>query len=128
MKIKTFIIENNIGIDVEYADDNPNFIDTKTRMNHYKTVLKMGKKQMTVPFSMGIGLTHEPTAYDILTCLQLDVWSVTNNGSFEDFCSEFGYDTDSRKAEKTYNIILKQSEKLKKFLGEKFDQFMECEE
>jgi len=42
-----------------------------------------------------------PTAYDVLTCLQkYDV------GTFEDFCSEFGYDNDSRQAEKTYNAVL----------------------
>ena len=38
-----------------------------------------------------------PTAYDVLACLQkYDI------GTFEDFCSEFGYDTDSRSALKTY--------------------------
>ena len=42
-----------------------------------------------------------PTAYDILACLhKYDV------GSFEDFCSEFGYDSDSRKAEKIYNAVV----------------------
>jgi hypothetical protein len=41
-----------------------------------------------------------PTAYDVIACLtKYDV------GSFEDFCSEYGYDTDSRKAEKTYNAV-----------------------
>lgn len=41
-----------------------------------------------------------PTEYDILTCLQkYDV------GTFENFCDEFGYDTDSRKAEKTYQAV-----------------------
>lgn len=44
-----------------------------------------------------------PTNYDILSCLQkYDV------GSFEDFCSEFGYDDDSMKAEKTYNAVCKE--------------------
>jgi hypothetical protein len=42
-----------------------------------------------------------PTAYDVLACLtKYDV------GTFENFCSEFGYDTDSIKAEKTYNAVL----------------------
>ena len=43
---------------------------------------------------------EQPSNYDILACLQkYDV------GSFEDFCGEFGYDEDSRMAEKTYNAI-----------------------
>lgn len=49
----------------------------------------------------------EPTMYDVLTCLQkYDV------GSFEDFCSEFGYDDDSRKAKKTYKAVVKEYDKV----------------
>jgi len=41
-----------------------------------------------------------PTVYCVLACLQkYDV------GEFEDFCSEFGYNTDSRQAEKTYKAV-----------------------
>ena len=41
-----------------------------------------------------------PSAYDVLACLQkYDV------GTFENFCSEFGYDVDSRKAEKIYKAV-----------------------
>ena len=41
-----------------------------------------------------------PTAYDILT-------SLTKNdpGTFENFCGDFGYDTDSRSAEKVYRAV-----------------------
>lgn len=42
-----------------------------------------------------------PTAYDVLACLQkYDV------GTFEDFCGEFGYYTDSKTAEKTYKAVI----------------------
>jgi hypothetical protein len=44
-----------------------------------------------------------PAFYDVLTCLQkYDV------GTFEDFCNDFGYDIDSRKAEKTYKAVLEE--------------------
>ena len=44
-----------------------------------------------------------PAFYDVLSCLQkYDV------GTFEDFCSDFGYDVDSRKAEKTYKAVLEE--------------------
>ena len=42
-----------------------------------------------------------PTAYDVLACL-----TKYDPGTFEDFCGEFGYDTDSRKAKKTYRAIM----------------------
>ena len=44
-----------------------------------------------------------PTAYDVLSRLQkYDV------GSFEDFCSEFGYDTDIRTGKKIYKDAVKE--------------------
>lgn len=59
-----------------------------------------------------------PSAYDLLSCIQkYDV------GAFEDFCSEFGYDTDSRKAEQTYQAVLKEWKKVSRFFTE-----MELEE
>lgn len=44
-----------------------------------------------------------PDAYSILACL-----TTYDPGTFEDFCSEFGYDTDSKRAEKTYNAVVKE--------------------
>lgn len=41
-----------------------------------------------------------PTAYDVLSCVEKN-----DVGTFEEFCNEFGYDTDSRKAEKTYKAV-----------------------
>lgn len=64
-------------------------------------------------FGMWFGLNHfiltsvdeiiapkAPTPYDVLACLRK--YPV---GEFEDFCSELGYDTDSRKALKTYEAV-----------------------
>ena len=44
--------------------------------------------------------SNEPSKYDILSCLVK-----YDPGTLGDFCSEFGYDTDSRKAEKIYNAV-----------------------
>lgn len=41
-----------------------------------------------------------PTEYDLLASL-----TKYDPGTLEDFCSEFGYDTDSKKAEKIYNAV-----------------------
>lgn len=48
-----------------------------------------------------------PTLYDVLSCLQK--YEV---GTFEDFCSEFGYDEDSRAAYKTYKAVVKEYDKV----------------
>lgn len=43
----------------------------------------------------------EPTEYDVLACL-----TKYEVGTLEDFCAEFGYDTDSKKAEVIYKAVL----------------------
>lgn len=42
-----------------------------------------------------------PTAYDVLACL-----TKYDPGTFENFCGEYGYDNDSRKAEKVYKAVV----------------------
>jgi hypothetical protein len=115
--MKAFVRKNKITIDSVMVGENPNFdADPKWQGYHYKVTLKYKKKQMTIYFSMGIGLDHEPKAEEVLDCLSSDSSSVENN-NFEDWCRDLGYDTNSRKAEKIYKICQKQAEKLEKFLG-----------
>lgn len=45
-----------------------------------------------------------PTIEDVLYCLLADASCVQYGQTFEEFCSELGYDTDSRKAEKIFNV------------------------
>lgn len=54
-----------------------------------------------------------PTEYDILACLETYV-----PNTFEDFCWEFGYDTDSISAMKTYLACQKQWAKIRKIFTE----------
>lgn len=62
-----------------------------------------------------------PTAYDILACL-----SPMYEDTFEDFCSAFGYDTDSRTAEDTYKRCIEQDRQLHKlFTHEELEQLAE---
>lgn len=42
----------------------------------------------------------KPTAYDVLACI-----TKYDPGTLENFCAEFGYDVDSKKAEKTYIAV-----------------------
>lgn len=54
-----------------------------------------------------------PTEYDILACLETYV-----PDTFEDFCSEFGYDDDSISALKTYLACQKQWSNIRKIFTE----------
>jgi hypothetical protein len=66
-----------------------------------------------------------PTLGEVLDCLASDAASVDNARSFEDWASDFGYDTDSRKAKRTYKTCEKQAAKLKALLGdEAYEQLL----
>lgn len=54
-----------------------------------------------------------PNEYDVLVCLQkYDV------GTFEDFCLDFGYDEDSRTAERIYIAVIKEYKDLTRIFTE----------
>lgn len=124
MTMKEFAEANKIKIENEYADSNPNMADPNWQANHYKVILKTGRKQFTTYFSQGYGISGEPTVEGVLDCLASDAAGFENAQSFEDWANEYGYDTDSRKAEKTYNIIGRQAKRLKNFLGNKYETLL----
>jgi hypothetical protein len=101
-----YAIANAIGLkmkilDCEYKEGH--FNDNVWRYV-FKIRLSKGSKRYTFEFGQSIAEgSNEPTLYDVLTCLQkYDV------GTFEDFCGEFGYDNNSRMAEKTYKAVVKE--------------------
>lgn len=62
-----------------------------------------------------------PTAYEILACL-----TKYDPGTFEDFCSEFGCDLDSRKAFKTYKSVRREWKNIELlFTDEQIEQLRE---
>jgi hypothetical protein len=95
-------------------------------MDHWKCRFRCQKRSMTVIFSKGVGHNGAPpTADEVLDCLASDAASVDNASSFEDWASDFGYDTDSRKALRTYKTCERQAAKLKALLGdEAYEQLL----
>lgn len=85
---------------------------------HWKLVLTMDGRVMVVGYSQGSAHKDAPKVADVLDCLCSDA---TCPDTFEDFCSEYGYDTDSRRAERTFQACLKSRDDLREFLGDDFD-------
>ena len=96
-----------------YADEEKNWV----RKNWHAA------QQIFVPKTFGRGSqtlaeqyrTHPlkdetPTAYDLLACIEKN-----DPGDFEEFCSEFGYDTDSRRAEDNWRAVVKEWQKVRRF-------------
>lgn len=115
MDIQEFIKNHGITMTSRKAKSNPNMADFKA--NHYTVTISYDGNSMSVPYSMGLGLSGSPEIEDVLDCLASDASGIENARNFEDWAAEYGYDRDSRKAEKTYNQCKKQSRELNELLG-----------
>jgi hypothetical protein len=113
---KDFAEEHGITADVERAASNPAMDDDHVDMRHWRVTLRRGKARLVVPFSQGSAHTKPPTAIEVLGCLASDAQETDE--TFEDWCGYYGYETDSRKAEKTYKAVKKSAADLKRFLGD----------
>ena len=116
--VKHFIEENGIGFDAVMIDKRPDGLldDMPKGSNHWKTVISHKRHKMTVYFSQGPAICHDPSCEDVLNCCASDAQSCAD--SFEDFCGNMGYDTDSRKAEKIFKACQKMRDSLDRLLGD----------
>lgn len=100
--------------------------DWQKSADGWRVRLSYQGRQMTLDFWTGSGLRGElPTAEGVLSCLISDA-SLAGEG-FEDFCSNCGYDEDSRKALATFQQCERQTKRLRRLLGDDFEKFMEAE-
>jgi len=115
-----FINDNRISSISEYTDSNPSMPNSND-MDHWRVKLinHSRRTRMTLTFSKGLGhYGKPPETKEVLDCLAMDASGIENAPDFEDWCGEYGYDTDSRTAERTYNATVKQTAKLRNFLGD----------
>lgn len=116
--MRGFVAKSAIRFAAALTDSNPNMADMPAGSTHWRCMLRRGKRRITVYFSQGPAISREPTAEDVLDCLASDAAGVENARSFEDWCGEYGYDTDSRKAERIYNVVRRQADALRRLLGD----------
>ena len=89
-------------------------------------------KLLTVQYSRGSAYTGEPPEVgDVLESLKMDASEFQGDTvpMFEEWARNYGYDTDSRKAERVYRACRSFTWRLRAFLGqERFDELMATEE
>lgn len=118
MPLTEFIASAGITMTCKRTDDNPG-MDDLGGMDHWRCTLRAGRSRMTLTFSMGSAHNgKEPTVEDVLDCLASDASGYANASEFDLWCQEYGYDGDSRKAERTFKAVRSQTQKLMQFLGE----------
>lgn len=111
---KQFAAKHGITMDCELGEHRAGW---PAGSSHWRCTLKMGRRRMTVPFSMGPAHTGSPQLDAVLNSLALDASMYENTGSAEELASELGYD-DMRQARKVWSALRSQTERLKKFLDD----------
>lgn len=139
--IEQFITKHNLKFECRVVASNPQMEASEHMIRHFRCKVACPSKMRTilsdagrepsfsVYFSQGSAHTVEPTLADVLDCLAGDAWRFEDvcypspvldpmaKKAFENWANEYGYDTDSRKAEKTFKAIKRQSEQMKRTLG-----------
>jgi hypothetical protein len=105
-----FLSDTKTSLTVKFLKNDFHFADDKEKRDIYKITLKRGSRSFSFNFGQSINNSSikkenriEPSDYDILACL-----TKYEVGTLENFCSEFGYDTDSKRADKIYTAVLKE--------------------
>lgn len=117
-KAQKFLEKTGTEFSCEFLRHGPFFNDDKnTERDIYEITLKRGSRVWSFEFGqsvknseLGIG----PTVYDVLACLTK--W---NPGSFEEFCADYGYDTDSINAKRIYDAVVQEWLQVSKMFNEK---------
>lgn len=105
-------------ITAKMVDKNPNMPEWRDA-DHWRCLLTHEGRRMTVYYSKGFG--HHGKAPELDEVLETLLTDDPQGMSFDEWCSELGYDTDSRKALATYNKLGEHAEKLRNLMG--FDAY-----
>jgi len=88
--------------------------DNLNNSNNYKVTVRNTETGQKATFDFWASIANpELEGGDVLNCLHCFVSdAISGQESFSEFCSELGYDTDSRQARKTWKACQKSAEKL----------------
>lgn len=110
-----FLKDTKTEFKADFFKHGLHFEDDKDQRDIYKISLIRGERVYNFKYGQSVNDSScfpeertKPTAYDVLTCL-----TKYNPFTFEDFCGAFGYDEDSRKAEKVYKAVVEEWENIK---------------
>ena len=104
-----------------------NLDEWQRRATPYTVTLRYQRRAMTVEFWCGSACS-EPNAATVLDCLASDASGVESSRGFEDWCGDYGYDVDSRKAERTFKACEKVARNLRRLLGDDYRRIVETDE
>lgn len=92
----------------EHVSSRPDGLMSGNGAKHYHCILKRGDKSMGFYYSMGSAHTDPPDLVDVVYSLVRDA-DVLNHETFESWADETGFDNDSLKGFRAYEVARKQS-------------------
>lgn len=147
---KEFCEKYHVEFKAEFFANMPYFEDDKEKRDVYAITLKRGEKEYSFKFGQSLRASNKteqlkkldfyygknklekmreinkrcvpPTEYDVLSC-------ITNYDpeDFETFCANYGYSTDSRKAEKVYFAVQKEYREIYRLFSDCMDELREIQ-
>jgi hypothetical protein len=118
-----FAKKHRVKLKILSVDYGKYFHDDQQARFIFKCRLTRNKKSYTFTFGQSLfDAAIEPDIYDILSCLEKHGYS-----SFQDFCDNFGYDTDSISDNKIYKNVMKEYRAVERLFGDIIDELREIQ-
>jgi hypothetical protein len=111
-----FLSTHKIIFSAKFIANKPYFADDKENRDVYTCTFTRNKTKLSIQFGQSLVNSKPsrhakaPNAYDVLSCIEK-----YSPDTFENWCAEFGYDTDSRKAENTWKLCVDQWFQVERF-------------
>ena len=106
---REFVLEQ-MGVVMTYkrTDTRPDADSWDRNASHYRVSVRRCANRMSTAYSMGAAYTTGPELVDVMDSLLRDSEGV-EGADFETWAGDYGYDTDSRRAERTFKACKRQA-------------------
>lgn len=122
---ENFLRKTGTKMTVKFVRYGPYFPGEKESRDIFRVTFTRNGEKMSVLFGQSIndstgGGDKPPTAYNILAC-------ITKNAprTFKEFCCEYGYDEDSRKAMSVFKAVEREWKKVNRLFGDVIEELRE---
>jgi hypothetical protein len=121
-RAREFLSKHGIKLRITLSDSKP--ARWEPAGHHYRITLsrKNGAGRLAFDFWGSVNDAEagkDPGAYDVLSCIGSDLFTPE---TFEDYCSEYGEEQDSRKALQTFNRAHEHAERLRAFFTDETER------
>jgi hypothetical protein len=118
-----FATKHGVKLKINRSDYGYHFTNDKENRYIFNCTLTRKGKRYTFNFGQSIAAGNTPpTMYDVLTCL-----TKYDPETFEYFCREYGYDTDSIKALETYKAVQREFNGVNRLFNDILEQLQEIQ-